>query len=160
MEFQVASLTSIPYPDQQFDLVFCYSAIYYTDIERSVREISRVLRPGGKVYLCSNGLGWYAYNVIRRPNPASDFSPVAYGLKAIWDTSRYRLFRAAPRHGGSVATSKKYLSALLQRNGIDVVASGMEGTVVTSPNLKSQPFFRGRYMGLECVSEWLGTKRR
>lgn len=41
----------LPFPDHQFDLVTCCFAIYYAkDIERTVREIHRVLKPGGSLF--------------------------------------------------------------------------------------------------------------
>jgi SAM-dependent methyltransferase len=46
---QVGSVLNIPFPDQHFDFVYTIGCLHHTgDIPRSVDEIYRVLRPGGK----------------------------------------------------------------------------------------------------------------
>ena len=50
VEARVASLTSLPYQDEEFDAVWCANALEYLDDEELVRaleEFVRVLRPGG-----------------------------------------------------------------------------------------------------------------
>jgi len=52
MEFQVASLTALPYPDATFDAAWCANALeYLADVElaRALAELRRVVRPGGLV---------------------------------------------------------------------------------------------------------------
>ncbi|HEY0488693.1 MAG TPA: class I SAM-dependent methyltransferase [Telluria sp.] len=45
---------SLPFPDASFDLVTSQYGLEYTDLERSVPEIRRVLRAGGKVCLLTH----------------------------------------------------------------------------------------------------------
>jgi len=47
----VVSSEDLPFPDNSFDFVFANWMIYKTDVLRSLEEIVRVLRPGGKVLL-------------------------------------------------------------------------------------------------------------
>lgn len=157
--FDVGLVTALPYEDGSFDALFSYSVIYYTDVARTVREFARVLRPGGRLYICSNGPGWYLYNAISNPNATKDFSPRAYALRTIVDTVRYRVVGTPPAAGGSVVTGVAYLTRLLARSGIDVVGAGPEGTLRACADTPAPTsFFRGSYLGLECVSEWLGVR--
>ena len=128
-------------------------------MRKSVAELARVLKPSGKLYICSNGLGWYLYNIIAGPYPSPDFSPRRYGAKAVLDTLAYRLFGRPPANGGSVATGRSYLASLLEQQGIEVVASGPEASIRVSADAPEiRPFFRGSYYGLEGTLEWLGQR--
>ena len=46
--------TELPFPDESFDLVICIEVLRYldrSDIRQALREIRRVLRPGGTMFL-------------------------------------------------------------------------------------------------------------
>ena len=48
VRFQQGDATTLPFPDASFDLVFCrYLLLHMTDPMRVVREMMRVVRPGG-----------------------------------------------------------------------------------------------------------------
>lgn len=158
--FSIGRLTELPYPDVSFDGVFCYSVIYYTDVERSVAEIARVLKPGGRVYLCSNGLGWYLHNIVNAPYAEKDFNPRAYGLRTLIESVRYRMFRIPPTTQGSILTGRRWVRGLLNRHGLTPIADGAEGTLhleTSAPKPKS--FFAPRYFGMEGALEWVAVKR-
>ena len=159
VKFQQGSINQLPFPDNYFDFVFSFSVIYYTDVRATIQELTRVLKPGGKIYICSNGIGWYCYNILKKPNASSDFNPRLYGLRTLFDSALYHTFGLSPSTNGSVTTSLAYLSKLLRENGVEVLASGAEGSINLKP-LKNEikNFFPGRYLGLECCSEWLGSK--
>ncbi len=47
---------SIPFPNETFDIVFANHMLYHVpDIPRGVRELARVLKPGGQLHAASNG---------------------------------------------------------------------------------------------------------
>jgi len=58
---KISGIDIMPYPDNCFDLVYCYGVIFLTPWRQSLHELSRVLKPGGKLYVNANGLGWYNY---------------------------------------------------------------------------------------------------
>lgn len=58
IDIQNADMISLPYKDNSFDALFAYHVISHTDsagIQKIIYEITRVLKPGGQLYvtLCS-----------------------------------------------------------------------------------------------------------
>ncbi|MFA6461393.1 MAG: methyltransferase domain-containing protein [Candidatus Woesearchaeota archaeon] len=50
--FKVASVTDIPFPDQEFDVIIASSLIeHVSDQTTAIKEMYRVLKPGGTLYL-------------------------------------------------------------------------------------------------------------
>lgn len=75
--FAVAPIEALPFPDEAFDAVVATGVLEYADPARALRELSRVLRPGG-------------LSVISYPNPS--------GVYGIWKTRLfYPLVRLAKR---------------------------------------------------------------
>ncbi len=54
MKFVQSSIESLPFEDQTFDLIYCNSVVYYTDISRTLEEFRRVLRPKGTLIFSSH----------------------------------------------------------------------------------------------------------
>ncbi len=51
-KFAAGDLTDLPYPNQSFDLVVASEVLEHVpDIQKALRELARVLRPGGKVVM-------------------------------------------------------------------------------------------------------------
>ncbi|HBL17635.1 MAG: hypothetical protein A2X36_14705 [Elusimicrobia bacterium GWA2_69_24] len=48
LEAKVSAAEALPFPDAAFDLVFCNGVLHHVDLLPALREIRRVLRPGGK----------------------------------------------------------------------------------------------------------------
>ena len=49
IHFQQADVHALPFPDARFDLVTCrLGLMFFVDLSRALREIRRVLRPGGR----------------------------------------------------------------------------------------------------------------
>ncbi len=59
VQVQKASITDLPFEENTFDAIFCYGVIMFTPIEQTLTEFHRILKPGGRVYLCLNAEGWY-----------------------------------------------------------------------------------------------------
>jgi ubiquinone/menaquinone biosynthesis C-methylase UbiE len=56
-EFQQIDVEQIPFGPQTFDAVIANHMLYYArDADRAIAEISRVLKPGGRLYASTNGM--------------------------------------------------------------------------------------------------------
>ena len=63
-EFRVADAERLDFPDASFDLVYSHGVLHHTpDIEAAVREILRVLKPGGRAMVMLYHRGSYNYRV-------------------------------------------------------------------------------------------------
>jgi SAM-dependent methyltransferase len=62
ISFDHASILDIPFDDNTFDMVWCAGVMMITDdAERALDELTRVLKPGGKLYLlvyATEGIRW------------------------------------------------------------------------------------------------------
>jgi ubiquinone/menaquinone biosynthesis C-methylase UbiE len=57
VRFVVADAHGIPFQDRSFDAVIANHMLYHlSDLDRGMREIRRVLKPGGSLYASTNGL--------------------------------------------------------------------------------------------------------
>lgn len=61
-----ASIEQLPLPDASVDAAICYGVIMFTDVARTLGELGRVLRPGGRLYVVLNGDGFSRILIQRR----------------------------------------------------------------------------------------------
>ena len=53
IEYLQVDVTSVPLPEDVFDVVVCYSSFpHFQDKPRALSEINRVLKKGGKLFIC------------------------------------------------------------------------------------------------------------
>jgi ubiquinone/menaquinone biosynthesis C-methylase UbiE len=63
-EFRVSDAEKLDFADETFDLVYSHGVLHHTpDIEAAVREIHRVLKPGGRALVMLYHRGSYNYRV-------------------------------------------------------------------------------------------------
>ena len=82
IDLSVARLQALPFPDNTFDVVTCITVLAFVpDAVRAVREMARVLRPGGRLVIGDLGK-WSVWAARRR-------SRGWLGAK-MWRTARFR----------------------------------------------------------------------
>ena len=130
-----ANLESLPFADAQFDLVLCSQVVeHLLDVDTGMRELSRVLRPGGTLILTTDN----ARNLVTRalylgrlrrqagydfPHRDFELDDVTARLRAAGlDVAATETFRfSAPRGVGQRLLDR--LDAVIPRHGLgDIIA--------------------------------------
>lgn len=86
IDFRLGNAESLDFPDESFDVVYSFGVLHHTpDIEKSVAEVHRVLRPGGRALVMlyhQNSLVNLVHRVFRlpyeSPRDRKDHCPVVY----------------------------------------------------------------------------------
>src|SRR5262245_27587405 len=66
VEIQQASVSQIPFPDNKFDLVMAIETQYYwPDLINDMKEILRVLRPGGKLVIIAENYKGGRFDIVK-----------------------------------------------------------------------------------------------
>jgi SAM-dependent methyltransferase len=143
--------------DNTFDAIFCYSVIFLSDYRKAITEFARILKPGGKVYICSNGLGWYLYNIVSGHNEATDFDPQRMGIDAIENTFNF-LQTGNITAGQQLVIAGHRMKEELEKNALSVEALTGEGVYSVNSNIQPVSFFKSEYLGAEGVYEIVARK--
>ena len=51
LKFEIGKIEDLSYPDESFDAVYCVNTLFYTDINKSLPELSRVLKSNGILFI-------------------------------------------------------------------------------------------------------------
>jgi ubiquinone/menaquinone biosynthesis C-methylase UbiE len=79
VECRVADITSPPYGDAEFDAVFAVQVLeYLTDLDAGLRQIHRMLRPGGRLVIVATDWSsavWHSENAPRMQRVLTAWAP-------------------------------------------------------------------------------------
>jgi SAM-dependent methyltransferase len=110
---------NLPFPPKSFDGVLCKAALPYTNERSAIREIGRVLRPGGIAYLVTHGSGYYLRYLLRDAR----FAYRIYGARSLlnswmWATTGRRLPNFL---GDTIYQSRKRLNEYYRVERLDLI---------------------------------------
>ncbi|MGE5402835.1 MAG: methyltransferase domain-containing protein [Ignavibacteriales bacterium] len=159
--FRVANSENIPLSDGSVESIFSYNAITLGPYRKTLREFSRLLRPGGLLYFNASDLGWFIYNIIDKHNPSSDFSPRDWAIDAISNTIKY--FATGEFNQGSALDSILIPIDVIKHDlneiGFEImdIKGGGKINITNAPDVLS--FFPDEKYGLPAVYEVLCRRR-
>lgn len=151
--FQVGSLESLPYDNETFDGIFCFGVFMFTDTERTLQEFKRVLKPGGKMYLNFNSLGWYAHLIIDRGIKQKNFNIIKQAI--------IMCLRHFVGYKSQILIRTSTMRKLLEEYKFNNIRFGPEGslTPMLPPNtLKPHSIYAPQYYSINGVVEVLAEK--
>jgi SAM-dependent methyltransferase len=116
LTFIRAVAENLPFRDASFDGVICKVVTPYTDEEKCVTEIARVVRPRGIIVFCHHGLGYFLRYVLRPPS----WKHALYGIRAIVNTLVYRLTarRLPGALGDTIFQTSRQMRRYYDRRGL------------------------------------------
>lgn len=108
---------ALPFRAGSFDGVVCKVVLPYTDEERVIAEIARVLRPGAASELSVHGVGYYVRHLLLSRLPKRRI----YALRTIANTWLYRTMRRRWSLGDTIYQSMSMLARYFGRNELGIV---------------------------------------
>lgn len=131
----VVSNEFLPFPDESFDLITCIQSFHYLrDPAQGVREIRRVLRPGGTVVITVTHVWEYDRTVLEHRFTGPELAH----LLQDWDGVEVK------ENGGRAVTWVTVTTSLLKSVGNRVPHSSRAGRLIRLP-------FAAAYLALNCV---------
>ena len=152
-----SKVSQLPFEDASFDGVFSYSVIFIDDWKRCLAEFHRVLKPGGRLYLNYNEIGWFVHLWKNRPYQTSNYDPRAVAAEAFMTTVEYERGEGGGCVGQKVVDDESCLATLESLGFVDVMV-GPEGQVRSDPSVDAVSFYPADHEGLKGVREVLCRK--
>lgn len=146
-----SSIESIDVNSESVDGVFCYGVLMFTDIEKTLREFFRILRPGGKIYINANTYGWYAHLLIDRGLRKRNIKWVKAALQMVLNTINGKK--------SQILVDKQWLLKKLKGIGYQRVKVDIEGCINVDSRYSRPPsVYSSHYYGLPGIIEVIAEK--
>ncbi|MGE0415512.1 MAG: class I SAM-dependent methyltransferase [Acetobacteraceae bacterium] len=98
IRFEPANAEALPFPDASFDHAFSVTVLEECDADRALRELHRVVRPGGRVGVIVRAIDlpqWWHLHLPETLRRKVDVPPQSVGARGIADASLYRRMQGA-----------------------------------------------------------------
>lgn len=151
-QFQTCSIEKLPFETGSFDGVFCYGAFMFTNMQVTLREFARVLKPGGRLYLNGNAWGWYAHLILDRGIKNGNYSLIRAALRMIMRTLAGR--------ASQIVVTENWLRKKLNENDFSVLALGAEGMISLGGAQKNlpPPAYPPKFYGMRSIIELVAER--
>ena len=124
----VEDAKKLPFEDNYFDAVFSYGVLMYVDYEKAFAEAVRVLKPGGKLHITVQGLGYPLYR-IKIGFWTNDAYRFYFGLNLFLQTLLFKFLKINHK-----LFSYKELENLFKKHNIEILDTQNEQMWPTTPS--------------------------
>jgi SAM-dependent methyltransferase len=138
---QAEQLDSIE--DSSVDFIYCYGVFMFLNQQKALAEIQRVLKPGGRLYICTNSYGWWLYLALR--HGFTNRHILLSSLKALILGSR----------GMPSSLSRRSLARVLRTAGFEKIKVDLEGRI---NSIESMNTYKSRFFFLPMCIESTAVK--
>lgn len=155
---QKTSIVTLPFADQTFDGITCYSVLMLCGSHPLVvfKEFNRVLKPGGKLYLSVDTWGWYFHLLMDQGIFGSQRYRIPYVYKYFVRTVKHWITGKEVRF----VLTKSFIESTLKKAGFNISALSHEGGInISGGKVKVEPAIRKRYYGLQAIIDALAVKQ-
>lgn len=149
------SIENLSFMNESFDAIFCYSVIYSADFDKAIKEFYRILKPQGKLYFVSNGLGWYLKSLFEKTT--TNFNKRKHAINSIISSLEFQIFRQK-KADYSLILSQDEIRKQLESVGFKKVIIKEEGFLSKENNIISQSAYRKKILFFSNVFEVLTEK--
>lgn len=157
ISFEIGSIEQLPFNDESFDAIICYSVIYRTNFKKSLKEFYRILKPHGMVYIVTNAIGWYIFNLVTGHSSARDFNARIHSVQSIYQSIKYKFRKKIGKSKGDLFLSPTFISREMTSIGFKKILIQPEGHISLEGKQKL-PFYPKKFLGLTNVFELLAEK--
>jgi len=147
-------LEDLPFRDSQFDFIIAYGSLFLTRWKESLAELLRTLKPGGRLYMTLNDIGWYLYLWDSEHNRDDLYDPKGDVPRILRNTLAMQrmegLDHAQPDYH-SIISQTDLKEFMVGFSDYKVEYLGEEGSYYASGKKEKQPFFISEYKSLPAV---------
>lgn len=154
-------LEKLPYPSNMFDFVFAYGSVFLTDWKVSIASLIKTLKPGGRLYMSLNDIGWYLYLWESEHNKDQIYDPKGDIPRIFQNTLAYD--RGLPLVRGqedshSIITQQKLSAFINSFEDCQLIYLGEEGSYGHLESEDLRNFFIGSYRSIPAVYDAVISK--
>jgi SAM-dependent methyltransferase len=151
VEFRYGSAEELPVDGNSLDAVFCYGVFMFTDMQRCLSEIYRVLRPGGLAYVNANSFGWYLHMLIDRGLKKGNLPECKAAARM--------LLRGLTGQRRMALVTRDRMNAMVRNAGLLTTKFGLEGRLIVAEQPEPvPPAYASRHFGFASIWEYLLVK--